>query len=426
MSTVVAGTRAALARARELGAERDRIFVELDDDAVLARAEEVAHAIEAGADLPLGGIRVSIKDLFDQEGRRTTAASRLLADRDPAGENSDVVQRLLDAGAILFGRTSMTEFAYSGIGINPHYGTPGNALDRNLIPGGSSSGAALSVALGLCDIAIGTDTGGSVRIPAAANGLYGFKPSQSTISRRGVHPLANRFDTVGPICHDAETLALACRVLGVATRRTDRGLSDMRLGVPAGALVNGLDEKIQAVWQETLDALRRAGVSLIEIDLSFLADAPMVARTLIASEAYALYGSALERLTEVGDPRVVKRIQYGASVSGEDVAEADRVRAKMVAAFGHALANVDALIAPTLAIAIPTRDAATADFDRLNAAMLRNTTMINIVDGCAATMPLEANGSRLDRNLMVAGSNGADGKVLDIVNELARLDWNRR
>ena len=205
---------------RVLSSERDTraIFVEFSPERILAEADAIDARHEAGEHLPLHGLLVSLKDLIDEAGQRTTAGSRLLAEREPAAGDAEIVRRLRAAGALPFGRTSMSEFAYSGVGLNPHHGTPGNVFDEARVPGGSSSGGALSVALGFCDVAIGTDTGGSVRIPAAANGLVGYKPTQASVPRDGVHALSDTFDSVGPLAADLVT-TLRCHE--VAVRRAD-------------------------------------------------------------------------------------------------------------------------------------------------------------------------------------------------------------
>ena len=194
----------ALKKAKALGEECDRIFVELNEARILADAAALDAARASNKSLPLYGVTISLKDLFNEAGKRTTAGSTVLKDIEPARRDAEVVARLKAAGALIFGRTSMTEFAYSGVGMNPHYGTPGCIYDKSLVPGGSSSGAALSVAHGLCDIAMGTDTGGSVRIPAAINGLYGYKPTQQSVSLEGVHPLSPSYDSAGPLASTLE------------------------------------------------------------------------------------------------------------------------------------------------------------------------------------------------------------------------------
>src|SRR5438132_12826515 len=200
---------AALARIADPEGEGRRVFVKVYDAAARAAADAQDRLRKAGyVASPLAGIPVSIKDLFDVAGEVTLAGSQALDDTPPAEADAPIVARLKAAGAVIIGRTNMTEFAFSGVGINPHYGTPGNPYDRSLIPGGSSAGAPISVADGMAAVAIGTDTGGSVRIPAALCGLVGFKPTQYRVPREGATPLSTTLDSVGPV-----GLSVACCAL---------------------------------------------------------------------------------------------------------------------------------------------------------------------------------------------------------------------
>jgi len=409
--------KAASALERIAASKRDAatIFVELDAERILAEAATIDARRAAGESLPLYGLLISIKDLFDEAGQRTTAGSRLLADREPAAVDAEVVRRLRAAGALPFGRTSMSEFAYSGVGLNPHHGTPGNVFDEARVPGGSSSGAALSVALGWCDAAIGTDTGGSVRVPAAVNGLVGFKPTQASVPRDGVHALSDTFDSVGPLSVDLATNLRCHEVLCDVETGTfaDAPLPEgpLRLAVPTGAFVDDLDASVSAAFASATSRLVDAGHTLEPLDLSAVAEAMSVVRIVVSSEALAQYRDDLLVLERVGDPLVLSRIRAAEGFSEDEVPAARTLQRRIINRFSDALDGFDALIAPTVAIDAPTIEQARRDFATVNPAMLRNATLINLVYGCALTLPI-ARTEGPPGALMVAGAGGTDARVL--------------
>jgi len=225
----------ALSRIADPAGEGSRVFVKVYADAARVAADAQDRLRGAGyVASPLAGIPVSIKDLFDVAGEVTLAGSRALDDTPPAAADAPIVTRLKAAGAVIIGRTNMTEFAFSGVGINPHYGTPGNPYDRSLIPGGSSAGAPVSVADGMAAVAIGTDTGGSVRIPAALCGLVGFKPTQYRVQRDGAVPLSTTLDSIGPIGVSAACCALIDAVMAGEPAGVPAAISPdgLRRGIP--------------------------------------------------------------------------------------------------------------------------------------------------------------------------------------------------
>ena len=400
-----------------LASERDTraIFVEFSPERILAEAEAIDARHEAGERLPLHGLLVSLKDLVDEAGQRTSAGSRLLLDREPAAGDAEIVRRLRAAGALPFGRTSMSEFAYSGVGLNPHHGTPGNAFDEARVPGGSSSGGALSVALGFCDAAIGTDTGGSVRIPAAANGLVGYKPTQASVPRDGVHALSDTFDSVGPLAAELST-ALRCHevLCDVPTGHyTEAALPErpLRFALPCGAFVDGLDAAVAVAFEATVERLRAAGHHVETIDLSGVAEAASAVRVIVSSEALMQYQDDLESLERIGDRHVLARIRAAESFSDGDIVAARARQRRAINAFTDALDGFDALLAPTVAIETPTIERAEREFDAVNALMLRNTTLINLTYGCALTLPVPRPGAA-PAALMLAGPGGGDAAVI--------------
>lgn len=377
MVDILTKAKAAMRKAEQLGFERNRIFTSFDPGRILADAKRLSTLPEGTRkNLPLFGLLVSVKDLFDEAGERNTAGSRLLKEREPATTDAEAVRRLKAAGALMFGRTTLSEFAYSGVGLNPHYGTPGNVFDPTRIPGGSTSGGALTVAHGICDVALGTDTGGSVRIPAAINGLYGYKPTQSTVPREGVHPLAKTYDSIGPLTRDLETAIRTFAILsGGIVPEPSRG--QLRLAVPQNAFVNDVDDTTREQFEQAKSALRKAGHDLVGVDFGFLASAIEINRIIVSVEAHALYEKDLEKLESVGDPRVLRRIRFAETLTADEIEEAYTQRSEVARTFGRMLEGFDALIAPTLAAQAPTIKEAEEAFDRINAVMLRNCSLIN-------------------------------------------------
>jgi aspartyl-tRNA(Asn)/glutamyl-tRNA(Gln) amidotransferase subunit A len=420
MGDVVEKARAAIDRVACLGDAANQLFVSFSPQRVLADAEAAEARIAAARrPLPLAGLLVCVKDLYDEAGERTTAASKLLRDREPAHADCPVIARIKEAGGVPFGRTVLSEFAYSGVGLNPHYGTPGNVFDPEGIPGGSTSGGAVAVGLGLCDVALGTDTGGSVRIPAAVNGLYGHKPSQEKVPLAGVHPLAPSFDSCGPLARDFATMLAAYQVMsGGDAAGVEATGGKLRFAVPRGAFTTDLDDWAQGNFDLVLERIAAAGHDLVPVDFSFLQDAIGLNRILVSAEAYEFYSGDLDRLSSIGDPRVLARIRFRETLSDEDVDKAYASRREVASRANELLAGFDALLVPTLQILPPTIAEAEIDFDRVNAAMLRNTSLLNLADACAMSMPTPS-GAQRPGALMIGGAKGTDARVLSVG---ARLD----
>lgn len=397
-----------------------RVFTRFDAGRIAAEAE-LLDRDEARRNGPLAGLTVSIKDLFDEAGITTTAGSAILSGAPAATHDAEAVRRLRAAGAIGCGRTTMSEFAYSGVGLNPHFGNPGNALDPARISGGSTSGGALSVALGIADAALGSDTGGSVRIPAALNGLCGFKPTQATVPLDGAFPLSGTYDSVGPLARTVAACAAIYAVLSASRpQEADAMPSRPRIGVAAGALVDGLDAQVASDFAAALDRLSAAGWELADVELPFLDGYGNVNRVLVATEAHAIHRDRLDALETVGDPRVLKRIRAAEGFGEGDVADARARRATAIAAFAAAAAGFDAFVAPTLPTVAPAIADVEADFDRLNALMLRNPSAINCLDGCAATVPMHG-AQPLATGLMLFAPGGRDWRVLALARHAEAL-----
>src|SRR6201994_2188766 len=255
---------ACIARIADPAGEGQRAFIHVDKDAAIEAAEAMDRLREVkAAPSRYAGIPVSIKDLFDIKGQVTRAGSRALDDSPPADADAPVVARLRRAGFVVIGRTNMTEFAYSGIGINPHYGTPKGAWQRSVghVPGGSSSGAAVSVLDGMAHGALGTDTGGSCRIPAAYNGIVGFKPTQRRVPLDGAVPLSFTLDSIGPLARTVACCAALDAVLAnePITPLQPRPIRGMRLAVPTTVALDDLDDAVAKTFERALDKLAREG-----------------------------------------------------------------------------------------------------------------------------------------------------------------------
>jgi len=366
---------------------------------------------------PLAGLPVSVKDLFDVAGERTLAGSKALDDRPPATQDAAVVARLKAAGAVIIGRTNMTEFAYSGVGINPHYGTPGNPYDRARIPGGSSAGAGVSVTDGSSIVAIGTDTGGSVRIPAALCGVVGWKPTARRVPTSGAVPLSTTLDSVGPLARSVACCTIADAVLAGETPvlPPSRAVVGLRFAVPQTFVVGGVDDQVAAAFSRALSALSRAGARVTDIALDELSDYSRInaGGGFSPPEAYAWHRDLLTRRGADYDPRVRRRIEGGRDMSAADYVTLIAERARFIARIDAATADYDALLWPTVPIVAPpiSAFAEDAEFFRLNGLILRNAAIVNFLDRCALSLPVERAGEP-PVGLMLVGRNGEDRTLL--------------
>ncbi len=386
-----------------------------------ARAVAATRTIEQR---PLAGLGVSVKDLFDVEGQTTAAGSVALRDAAPASVDSPAVARLRRAGAALIGRTNMVEFAFSGVGINPHFGTPANACsaDQPLIPGGSSSGAAVSVARGAAFIGLGSDTGGSIRIPAALNGIVGFKNTARLVPTEGAVPLSSTLDTACALTRSVSDAILAHELLSQQwVTRSTAPLAAYRLGVATTSMLDGLDSTVASAWQRSLQTLHQAGARIDELALAEIDELqPMQANgSLSAAESYAWHRSLLEHKAALYDPRVAARIERGASMGAADYLALLAARRNWIRKMTAAMQGFDAILSPTVPLVAPPiaqvapgtqRDEA---FFRLNALLLRNTSVINMLDGCAISLPCQAAGE-LPVGLMIWAGALQDDTVLNI------------
>lgn len=390
-----------------------------------ARATAASERIERR---PLAGLAVSVKDLFDVAGQVTRAGSIVLQDAAPAEQDSVAVARLRRAGAALIGRTNMTEFAFSGVGVNPHFGTPAaaGAGDVARIPGGSSSGAAVSVATGAAFVGLGSDTGGSIRIPAALNGIVGFKNTARLVPTDGALPLSSTLDTVCALTRSVPDAMLAHELL--AQRRVTRSnapLGAYRLGVASTLMLDGLDATVSRAWQRTLATLRKAGARIDDTALRELDELQAMQATggFSAAESYTWHRHWLARRAADYDPRVATRILRGAGMSACDYLELQDARRHWMARMDSAMQGFDAFLSPTVPIVAPPiadvapgteRDEA---FFKVNAQLLRNTSAINMLDGCALSLPCHAD-DELPVGLMVWAGALRDDTVLNVALQI--------
>ena len=379
------------------------------------------HAV--AVTLPLAGLAVSVKDLFDVAGEVTGAGSLLLAGEPAAIDDAPAVARLRRAGAAFIGRTNMSEFAFSGVGINPHHGTPANAATAALdptprIPGGSTSGGAVSVAAGAAWVALGSDTGGSIRIPAALQGLVGFKSTASRVPTAGAVPLSTTLDTVSAMTRSVRDAVLVHEILAareVAVTKTP--LSALRLAVPRTVMLEGLDATVARAFDRALARLSAAGARIETIDLPLLDEIPAINASggFAAAEAWAFHRRWLVDREREYDPRVARRIRRGEAMSAADYIDLVAARQKWIARMDAALVGFSALLSPTVPMVAPAIAPLLADDDAFfatNALLLRNPSAVNLLDGCALSLPCHDAGE-LPVGLMVWSAALRDDDVLN-------------
>jgi aspartyl-tRNA(Asn)/glutamyl-tRNA(Gln) amidotransferase subunit A len=360
-------------------------------------------AAGSSPDSRLAGLAFTAKDLFDIEGQPTPAGSVVLAHAPAAKADATAVARLRAAGGVLTGRTNMTEFAFSGVGVNPHHGTPANVSDAATprIPGGSSSGAAISVATGAAFISLGSDTGGSIRIPAALNGIVGFKSTARLVPADGALPLSTTLDTVCAMTRSVRDAIAAHEIL--AARRVTAGnapLAAYRLAVVRNVFFDGIEPAVATAFERTLKTLRAAGARIEEIELPQLAELATINATggFSAAEAHAWHRLLLERSGAGYDPRVAQRILRGATMKAHEYIDLLNARHGWIARVEAAIAPFDAVLSPTVPITAPSIASVAPgaerddEFFRVNALLLRNPSIVNMLDGCALSLPCHANG----------------------------------
>ena len=417
-------TEEALACIDDPKGEGTRAFIKVWKNQALATADASDAQRKAGiVPAPLAGLPVSIKNLCDVAGETTLAGSKALDDAAPAKADAPVGARLRAAGAVIVGSTNMSEFAFSGIGANPHYGTPGNPADRARVPGGSSAGAAVSVGDRMAVAALGTDTGGSVRIPAAVCGIVGFKPTARRVPIDGVVPLSTSLDSIGPLANSVECCAIVDAVFaGEPISVPDAvPLAGLRFAIPRHFVMDELDPVVAKAFERACKTLAAQGVKIETIDLPQLNELNSInARgTFAAAEAYAWHQKLIARRGNDYDPFVHPRIMRGKEMGAADYIDLLHARADLIRRVAAVTSNYDATIMPTCAIAAPTiEEVKSADtFTRKNMLLLRNTTVGNFLDRCGISLPCHAAGE-LPVGFMLMGEAMADKRILGIARSV--------
>lgn len=419
-------TEQALARIADPAGEGARAFMKVYTDSARAEADFSDRLRKSGVRRSLvDGLPVSLKDLFDVAGDVTRAGSKILARK--ATHDAPAVARLRAAGAVFVGRTNMVEFAFGTTGINPHYGTPKSPWDRKTgrLPGGSSSGAGVAQADGMCVMALGTDTRGSVRIPATFCGVTGFKPTARRVPREGAYPLSYTLDSIGPLANSVACCAAYDAILAgePVEPLAEIPAKGLRFLVPKSELLQDLDREVEEAFGQALERLRRAGALVVEKPL------PAFERQneyfkgggFAGAEAYAIHRGNAQRLAEF-DPRVAKRVLLGKDLSAADYVDLGLLRAAFQREVEGALAPYDAFLLPTAPCipgAIDEVNASDESYFRWNMRILRMVGLVNFLDGCAVSLPCHERGAA-PVGLMVSGPAMSDRRILAVAAAVER------
>jgi aspartyl-tRNA(Asn)/glutamyl-tRNA(Gln) amidotransferase subunit A len=415
-----------LAQIADQSGEGRRAFLKVYAEDALAAAD-FYDRVRAGGAAPslFAGIPVSIKDLFNVAGDVTTAGSVALKNGKATTRDAPAVARLRAAGLIPIGRTNMTEFAFSGLGINPHYGTPLNAYDRaaGRIPGGSSSGAAVSITDGMAFGALGSDTGGSCRIPAALCGIVGFKPTADRVPTAGAFPLSTSLDSIGPLAATVACCAALDAVLAgePAVDLAPFPLTGLRLALPQTMVLENVEPAVARAFEAALAMLGKAGARIADIPLRELAELPQINAKggLAAPEAYALHRSLIAKAEKMYDPRVLVRILRGQEQDAADYIELLNARADFIRRVAAVTAPYDALVMPTVPVTAPRLADLAADdaYRHANFLVLRNPSIANFLDRCSISIPCHRAGDA-PVGLMLIGEHHADRRLLAIAGAI--------
>jgi aspartyl-tRNA(Asn)/glutamyl-tRNA(Gln) amidotransferase subunit A len=421
-TTGTALTEAALERIADRSGEGSRAFLAVDPPKARAQAAAMDQLAKHGIRLsPLHGIPVSIKDLLDVQGEVTRAGSKLLAGAPPAVKDAAVVARLRAAGAVIIGRTNMVEFAYGGIGTNAHYGTPASPYDRRTgrVPGGSSSGAAVSVADGMAHAAIGTDTGGSCRIPAAFCGVVGYKPSQPRVPRDGCFPLSDSLDSIGPLARSVADCAVVDAIIAGEAPAPPKTvpLAGLRLAIPTNFVLDGLEAGVAKAFEGAVKVLRDGGARATEVTIPVISRMPelFVKGGIGGAEGFWLHQKWLETDASAYDPKVAARLELARHQTAAEHIGLKALRAEMIRALNAETQAYDALMMPTVPIIPPPialfgDHQSLEDYTRINGQALRNSYVGNVFDRCSISLPChEPDAAPV--GLMLIGEHGGDAAL---------------
>lgn len=409
--------------------EGQRAFVAVNTETARTAADAIDALRKAGAPLSdFAGIPMSVKDLYGVKGEVTAAGSKVLRGNAPEGADCPTVARCRQAGFVFIGRTNMTEFAYSGLGLNPHNGTPRSPWDRatGRIPGGSSSGSAVSIADGMAAVTLGTDTGGSCRIPAAFCGITGYKPSAYRVPLNGIVPLSFSLDSAGPLGQSVDCCSIVDGILsGEGPSVPDAvDVKSLTFAVPKTLVMDGLDDTVATTFERTVARLRDAGVTVIDVPFTELGDIPAANAKggFAAAEAYAWHKDLLAKSADDYDPRVGSRIMKGAEQSASDYIDTMMERKRLIDAANKVTQPFDAVITPTVAIIPPTIEEVDDDeaYGPINLLCLRNTAAWNFLDRCSISLPCERKGDA-PVGLMLTGERGGDAKLFRVAKTIENL-----
>ncbi len=413
----------ALERIDDPSGQGGKTFLTVYREGALASARAIDSMRAEGMVIsPLAGIPISVKESFEIAGSTMLVGSRLYRNRSASIHDAAVIRRLRGWGLVIIGRTNMTEFAFSTAGLNPHYGTPLNPYDREhgRTPGGSSSGAAVSITDGMAAAALASDTGGSIRVPAAFCGLTGFKPTGRRVPLQGAASLARLMDSAGPIGRSVTCCALMDAVLrdDFAGPALDAAppLKSLRLGVLRNYVDEDVEDEVRQTYETALERLRREGANIEDTRLSALDEIPLIISKggLQAAETYAVHRKTIESSPEEYDPRILSRIMRGRDMSSADYLDVVRERGEIVQQFECFMRTYDAVIMPTVPLVPPLiadLDRSDEDFHRLQLAILRNPSTVNMLDGCAISLPCHEEG-KAPVGLSLVGAANSDDRIL--------------
>jgi aspartyl-tRNA(Asn)/glutamyl-tRNA(Gln) amidotransferase subunit A len=416
-------TEAALARIADPSGEGKRAFIRVQADAARSHARAIDALRAAGrAPSPWAGIPISIKDLYDEAGQQTRGGSIALSDVAPATATAPSVARLQRAGFVVLGRTNMVEFAFSGLGVNPHFGTPLSPWDRatGRLPGGSSSGAAVAVADGMGFAGLGSDTGGSCRIPAALCGIVGWKPTAARVPLAGTLPLSSTLDSLGPLGRSVACCAVLDGIMAggePAPPGPAIPVAGLRLGVLQGYVTEDWDAGVTEAFERALSRLSAAGARIERLEVPELAEIPKANATggFASSEAFAWHRGLIERTRDRYDPRILVRILRGGRMGAADYIALLQDRARIIAGFAARTAGFDAVVSPTCPLVPPAISAVEdeAEYGRINLLLLRNTSVGNFLDRCAISLPCHRPGDA-PVGFQLMGEHGGDARLFAV------------
>lgn len=403
----------------DLRAADERVFTRIYAESARQEADAADGRASGGRTLgPLDGRIVSIKDLFDVAGEPTLAGSAIRRNAPPPGEDATIVQRLRAAGAVIIGKTMMTEFAFTAVGLNPHHPVAGNAVDPSRVAGGSSTGAGISVAEGTSEISIGSDTGGSIRIPAALNGVVGFKPTAKRVPLQGAFPLSPSLDSIGPLARTVSDCALADAVMAGEQWHplAPLSLSGLRIGVPRGQLLEDMELPLSQAFDRSIKVLEQAGAVIADCLIDDLIEAMAVATSIgsIASiEASRVHAGWLHDDTLNVDSRVRRPLLRRLATTEADYIDLMQKRLMLMHEMDRRIGTFDVLALPVAPIAAPSIDAVTGSetfYRQAESLLLRNPQVANQFDLTAISLPMP--GMALPGGLMLMARHGADRRLL--------------